>query len=494
MRLPQEPASRLVALVVAFALSRVLLLVLTRSPGLYPFQDDPLEISVLARWGAAFADGGAGAPLRDGPWEYPAGAAVVVVAPALLPGAPYVVGFVGQMLLWDLAALLVLALLGLRRGTLAGAWLWVAVVPLLGPVALARFDVIPTALAVAGLAVASAAPVLAGGLLAGGAVVKLWPALLLLLLLLHRGRARVLAGSVTVGLTTLAAVQAYGGTGQLLSFLTYQRDRGLEVESLPALPLMLARAYGDERMVVGFGFGSYQVDGPWAPVMLAVGTVGLAAVLAAGAALAWRARRADPELAVPVVAVALMAGVLVFDKVLSAQYPLWLAGLVALSLCRPDSPLRPTVAPLLGLLVLTQAVYPLAIQTLTTTTEPRPVLLLAARDLLLVVVAGLATRAAWRLGSPQRPGPPQRVGSAPGSEQRVGADEHGGKHRHRDGADHEHQLVQAPPLGQAGQRPDGREEHEVDPREGQQRSTGPHEHQRQRDAGPGVEPVRRSGP
>ena len=491
MRLPRDPASRLAALVVAFALTRLLLVVLTRSPELYRFQDDPFEIGIFARWGAAFADGGAGAPLRDGPWEYPAGAAAVILAPALLPGAPYVLGFVGQMLLWDLAALLVLALLGLRRGSLAGAWLWIVVVPLLGPVALTRFDLVPTTLAVAGLAAVTAAPALAGALLASGAVIKLWPALLLApVLLLHRGRLRVLAGSVAVGLMTLAAAQAYGGTRQLLSFLTYQRDRGLEVESLPALPLMLARAYGDERVVVGFGFGSYQVDGPWAPGLLAVGTLGLAAVLVAVAALAWRARRADPELAVPVLAVTLVVGVLVFDKVLSAQYPLWPAGLVALSLCRPDSPLRPTVPPLLGLLVLTQAVYPLSIQTLTTTTEPRPVLLLAARDLLLLLVAALATRAAWRLGSVQRPGPDQR----PGSEQRVGADEHRGQHSHRDRADHEHQLVHPEALGQPGQRPDGGEQHEVDAGQRQQGPAGPHQQQRQGDAGPGVEPVRRPGP
>lgn len=481
MRLPVDPASRLAALVGAFAVTRLLVLVASRDQGLYPFQDDPLEISGFEAWGAAFADGSRDAPLRDGPWEYPAGAAAVVVAPALVHGAPYVLGFVGQMLLWDLGILLVLALLGLRRGSLAGAWLWVAVVPLLGPVALARFDVVPTALAVGGLAAATAAPLLAGVLLASGAVVKLWPALLVLLvLLLHRGRARVLAGSVAVGVGTLLAVARFGGLDQVLSFLTYQRDRGLEVESLPALPLLLAKAYGDDRMSFGFDFGSYQVYGPWAPVMLRVGTVGLVAVLVGVALLAERARRrrADPELAAATLAVLLLAGVLVFDKVLSAQYPLWLAGLVCLSLCRPDSPLRATALPLLGLLVLTQAVYPLRIQSLLTTTEPEVVLLLAARDLLLLGVAALAARACWRLGS----------------EQRVGADEQRGEHAERDGAGGQHEVVGAVALGEPGQRPHGGEQHEVDAGQREQGPARPHEQQREQHAGPDVEPVRRTRP
>lgn len=399
---PRDPAARLALLIAAFALTRFAVLVVTRARGLYAYQDDPLEISVFSGWGAAFTGGDGPAPLRDGPWEYPAGAALVIAAPALLKGAPYVLGFVGQMALWDVAILLVLALVGLRRGSLAGAWLWVAVVPLLGPVALARFDVVPTALAVAGLA----APPLAAGLLLGlGAVVKLWPALLVgLLLLLQPGRLRVLLGSVAVGIGTLLAVRAYGGAGQLLSFLTYQRDRGLEVESVPALPLMIARSRGATDVTVGFAFGSNQVNGPAAGALALGSTVGLVAVVVAVGLLAVRARRggADPTVAVPVLATLAMAGVLVFDKVLSAQYPLWLAGLVCLALCRPGSPLRGTVAPLCGLLALTQLVYPLSISTLVSTTDLRPMVLLAARDLLLVVVVALAARAAWRLSSGAR--------------------------------------------------------------------------------------------
>ncbi len=389
-------------LLAAYVLTRAAVLLVARSRALYPYQDDPFEIGVFVRWGAAFTGDGAPVPLVDGPWEYPAGAVPVVLAPALLPGLPYVAGFVGQMVLWDAAVLAVLVVVGRHTSTWTGAWLWIAAVPLLGPVALTRFDVVPTALAVGGLAALTAAPALAGVLLAAGGLVKLWPGLLVpLVLALVPAPRRLVVGSVATGVVALLAVGLSGAAPQLFSFLTYQRDRGLEVEAVPALPLMLARALGDERMSTGFAFGSNQVDGPWAPAMLAVSTAGTAVVVVAVALLTLRARRAGAEVATSAVALAalLLAGVLLFDKVLSAQYPLWLAGIVALSLSRPGSPLRPARWPLVGALALTQSVYPLLIDDLVDTAALTPVLLLAARAVLLVVLVALLARACWRLGT-----------------------------------------------------------------------------------------------
>ncbi|BFO20807.1 hypothetical protein SHKM778_71950 [Streptomyces sp. KM77-8] len=57
--------------------------------------------------------------------------------------------------------------------------MWVAGVPLLGPTVYARYDVMVTAVAVAALLAAVRRPRLAGVLMGFGAVVKVWPALLL---------------------------------------------------------------------------------------------------------------------------------------------------------------------------------------------------------------------------------------------------------------------------------------------------------------------------
>ena len=401
-RLPADPTTRFALLVAAWAVTRFVVLVVTRArEGVYPSQDNAFEMTLFEQWGPAFARGEGAVPLKDGPWEYPAAAAVLIAAPSLLRGAPYVLGFVAQMALFDLAVLFLLAFFGLRRGTLAGAWWWVAAVPLLGPVALGRFDVVPVLFAAGGmLAASAAAPLTAGVLLGTGAVVKLWPALVVpLVLALHRGGVRVLAGGVAVGLLVLALLARSGALDQTFSFLRYQQERGLEVESLPALPLMLARVRGEPGITVFFDFGSYQVDGPGAEALLRVSDVGLPAVLVLVAILTWRARRGDADRgqAVAVLALVLMTGFLLFDKVLSAQYPLWLAGLLAVALCWPRSPLRACVLPLAGVLVLTQAVYPMTFQDLLAG-EPAPVYVLLLRDLLLVVVFAQATWAACRLG------------------------------------------------------------------------------------------------
>ena len=405
-RLPQDPTTRLALLVAAWAVTRFLVLVVTLArDGVYPSQDNAFEMTLFEQWGPAFARGEGTVPLRDGPWEYPAGAAALIAGPALLRGASYVVGFVGQMVLFDLAMLLLLAFWGRRRGTQAGACFWVAAVPLLGPVALGRFDVVPTLFAVGGMvAAAGAAPLVAGVLLASGAVIKLWPALLVpLVLVLHRGSVRVVLGVLAVGLAVLAVVARYSRLDHLLSFLSYQQDRGLEVESVLALPLMAQRLSGRQDVRVFFDFGRYQVDGPSGQLLLRIGDVGLVAVLLLVGFLAVRARRAaERGQAVAVLAVVLMTGFLLFDKVLSAQYPLWIAGLVALALCWPQSPLREAVLPLCGVFVLTQLVYPLTFQDLLAG-EERPVQLLAARDVLLVVVFLQATWAAWQLGRAARP-------------------------------------------------------------------------------------------
>ena len=404
-------AEHVALLFTLWIVTRLLLVTLTRARGWYSYQDDPFDLAVFPRWGHGFATGQGLVPLRDGPWEYPAGAALVFVLPALLVGVSYQLGFVALMLAADAGLLLVLVLAGLRAGRLDGAWLWVAAVPLLGPVALSRYDVIPTLTAVAGVALGTTAPIASGALLALGGSLKLWPLLLLPLtgLLLPHGR-RAWAGAAAAGLAVLAVAAVYGYTGQLLSFLSYQRDRGLEVESLPALPLLLARLHGEGRAHVFFAFGSYQIDGPHLGLYQHASTVGLALVLAGTAVLAARARRRVGGRDVVVcVSAALLAGLLCVDKVLSAQYPLWLAGLVALGLCTRQQTLRPAV-PLLGvLLLLTQLVYPLLIQDIVTG-RTRGVVVLTVRDLVLLALTAQLAALAWRATAVPQQAPAPVVG------------------------------------------------------------------------------------
>ncbi|MBK5307834.1 MAG: DUF2029 domain-containing protein [Frankiaceae bacterium] len=390
-------AEQVALLFTVWALSRILLVCLSRARGWYAYQDDPFDLALFPSWGHAFATGEGDVPLRDTPWEYPVGAVLVVVLPALLTGVSYQLGFVGLMLATDAVLLLALLLIGLRTGRLGGAWLWCAAVPLLGPVAVARYDVIPTLAAVAGLGLAPVMPFASGVVLALGGSLKLWPLLLLpLTALLLPGARRAAVGAAVALLVVVGVATSFGGAGQLLSFLTYQRDRGLEIESLPALPLLLAHLHGNDSVQVFFGFGSYQIDGPYADLLRQISSVGLVVVLAGVTLLVVRARRAKPDLdTVVVLAAVLVAGLLCVNKVLSAQYPLWLAGLIALGLCTRQRTLLPAVPLLCALLVLTQLVYPLLILDITAV-QARGVVVLALRDAVLLALTAQLAVLGWR--------------------------------------------------------------------------------------------------
>ena len=111
-------------------------------------------------------------------WQYPPGAAWLMLAPRLWPGG-YGGAFVGLMLVFDLSALGLLALLGRRGGSYRGVWVWLLAMPLLGTFSLLRFDLVPTAIAIAALLVIQRRPGWFGALAGLGAAIKVWPIVLL---------------------------------------------------------------------------------------------------------------------------------------------------------------------------------------------------------------------------------------------------------------------------------------------------------------------------
>ena len=144
-------------------------------------------------------------------------------------------------------------------------------VPLLGPLTFTRFDLVSAVLAgFALLALAVRWAGTSGVLAAAGAAVKLWPAGLLPALLVRRERPlRVLAGFVTFGVLAVVATLAAGGTGRLLSPLTWQSDRGLQLETIWAVPLLFARCFDSATWSTPYTrFFAFQVEGPGAGTLL----------------------------------------------------------------------------------------------------------------------------------------------------------------------------------------------------------------------------------
>ncbi|MGW7430853.1 glycosyltransferase 87 family protein [Streptomyces sp. NPDC054861] len=331
-------------------------------------------------------------PLDDVSWQYPPGAALAVLSPALLPFLGYSSAFFVLALLCDAVVLGLLLYTGRRPGrTPRGAWIWIAGVPLLGPTAFARYDLMVTAVAVAALLAAPRRPGVLGALAGFGAVVKVWPALLLAGT--PRGRTTLrswsTAAGAAAGVLLLCALAAPGA----LAFLGYQRDRGTEVESLGALVFHVARHVGWEgepRM----NYGSIEFLGPG---VAAVSTAAMALAVAVFAwLLLWRFRARAFSTTTP--ADAAFVAVLLFtttSRVISPQYMIWLVGLASVCLVYRASRMRRPAVLVLWATAVTQLEFPVWFSHVTDS-DPLGLTLLLVRNGLLVAASVSACRVLWR--------------------------------------------------------------------------------------------------
>jgi hypothetical protein len=343
--------------------------------------------------------------------EYP-----LPVLSILLP--PFLLGALNQVAFTILFVLLMLAvdatftgLLwrgdGRRRGDAVNLWLWF--VPALGPLAYFRFDLVPAVLAGGAVLAAIRRPRLAGVLTALGAALKLWPVVMLPTFLLRRSdRRAVLAGFLLTGLVVGGLSLAIGGLRRTLSPLHWQSARGLQIESIAATPLMVARAVHPAGVwtVHISQYKAFEIFGAGVKAMIMVTTVltvlgGLLLIL-----LWWRTLRLRTPSAETLgwlfLATALI--VTVTNKTLSPQYLLWLGGpIAALAVRAPhNQAVRTFARVLLVTAVATQLTYPIGYDAILKTHSWMPVVVLdlAIRNGLLIWLTWYAVRQAWRQTRP----------------------------------------------------------------------------------------------
>jgi hypothetical protein len=256
------------------------------------------------------------------------------------------------MLLLDVAVAATLY----RRANVTATLFWILFTGAQGAIMWFRFDLIPAALVAWACVLLLRRPAVSGALLGLGAAIKLWPALLIGPLLapdpLRAGpaRRRLLGFGVAglgLALTSLAAV----GWERTVSPVTWQRSRGLQIESVPAMPLMWLRTFTDNPSwpisLSDYNALEIEAGSPGVGLMLGVATALTAATVALTAWLSARLirnlRRDDPLLP-PAILFAMLAVVLatiVTNKTLSPQYILWLGGpIAALLLTRMPERLR----------------------------------------------------------------------------------------------------------------------------------------------------------
>ncbi|HEX8509827.1 MAG TPA: glycosyltransferase family 87 protein [Propionibacteriaceae bacterium] len=352
--------------------------------------------------------------------EYPTPVAWLLWLPYAAAGGSRpgnLVAFVLFMLLLDAA--FTWALWRRRRRRDHALNFWLMFVLLIGPLCYLRFDMLPAVLAGGALLAARRRPWVTGALTGLGAAVKLWPALLIPAFAAHRPDRRT-AGWAFVGVgfgLALVSLLA-GGWRRLLSPLTWQSGRGLQIESVWATPLMLARAVAPERWAVSMSrFQAYEIFGGGVGVLLRISDVVTLLGLLVIAALWVRAfRRQQPSaLAVGLVILGTVAVMTVTNKTLSPQYLLWLGGPMAamLILVRDESAeqrfrVRGLGNQLLVLALLTHLVYPLLYDGLLGRQGHFMVVvatvMTALRNLALVLFTVEVCILAWRALAPSRSG------------------------------------------------------------------------------------------
>ncbi|MEV6807859.1 glycosyltransferase family 87 protein [Streptomyces sp. NPDC051132] len=361
-------------------------------------------------------------PDHDTLWQYPPGTGAVLLAPGLLPGLTYFQSFVLLTLAVDALTAAALVRAGTAAGrSLLGAALWTGGLPLLLHLPLARYDVQVTALAVLSLLVSARSPRAGGVFGALGALVKVWPALVLLGTPRGRPTRTAWASAVWTGAGCLAVLSVF--FTHPLSFLREQGGRGVQVESLGGTVLSLARHAGWPGRT-RYQYGAVELVGPHVHAVAAV-SLALSA-LSLGLLVLWRVRARRWSEATPYDAA--LSAVLLFtvtSRVISPQYMIWLIGLAAVCLTSRHTSQRPVAALVLAASALSTVAFPVYYREVVDGTWAGCLLMLA-RNGLLAAAAVLSFARLWRAARPPagktvpvtepRPGAgrlPERALSAP---------------------------------------------------------------------------------
>ena len=329
------------------------------------------------------------------PWVYP----IVALAPLLLASLPGM-GTYGQNWLVMVSLLDALAFFfvigGWRRPArrICAAWWWIAFVLCLGPITLGRLDSVVAPLSVLGLMFLLTRPRLAAALLTVATWIKVWPiALLLAAIAVVRRRWTLVITAVIASAVIVVVACLLGGGAQLVTFLTQQTNRGIQIESPLATPFVWLGVfevpgyfmYYDQDML------TFQVAGDGVDVAGAASNVALGLAVLSVLVVGWvRLRRGTSgiRLLAPL-SLALVMSLIVFNKVGSPQYMTWVIAPVVLGLIVERARFAPVAIVALLMAALTQVFYPFYYD-LILVADPLMVSVMTARNVLEVVVLAMA--------------------------------------------------------------------------------------------------------
>jgi Glycosyltransferase family 87 len=341
------------------------------------------DTPIYDRYGEAMTDGQV--PYRDFDLEYPPAALPVFVLPALGGSGDYDRRFEGLMAGLGVACVLLVA----ASTTALWAPIVVGLSPLLlGSVVLSRFDFWPAALTALAVALLLAGRFrFSSAALGVAAAAKLYPAVLAPILVAHVWRARgrreaMVCAAIAAGVfAVILAPFVVVSPGGVWHALWVQAERPLQLESLGAALLLVAhQAFGLE-LTMGSSHGSQNLAGGAADALAVASTVVQIGLLLA--IWIWYAKGPATRDRLAAACAAALCAFVVFGKVLSPQFLIWLVPLVPLVRGRAGLAASGLLA---AALVFTQLWFPSRYWRLALEFDGVASWLVLARDLTLVAL------------------------------------------------------------------------------------------------------------
>lgn len=309
------------------------------------------------------------------------------------------------------------------------ALFWTAFTAAAGPIVYSRLDLIPGLLVAATAAALFTHPKLASALLGFAAMSKLWPAALAAGLVDKWNRSTTWVRLAAFG-GTLVVVGAItvltSGWDRLVSPLTYQDVRGLQIESILATPLIVAATiFPGQWHIAKAPSKSFEIFGPGVDQLLTASSVLMVCTMLFG--LGWALWRflgdAWSPRSTALFFLTMVLLLIVSNKVFSPQYVAWFGPLLAVLVAKQPDEARSasgrdaaqsepdTLRKLTWLSVLaaalTTVVFPFTYNLLFEGPHWFAALVLTARNILMVYItylalkltihAGLKSRAAKKL-------------------------------------------------------------------------------------------------
>ena len=337
----------------------------------------------------------------DTEWVYPIGALGPIALANI--GGPYLYQFMWffMTVLLNAAAVATLTNFGRRISGYKAAWWFLALSFLLSPVGLLRLEGLTAPLVIMGLVLLARQPVVAAVLLTVATWIKVWPAAVVLAVVVaSRRRVTMIATGAAITALIAACVWMLGGARYLVGFVTMQSDRALQLEAPVSTPWVWLAMLGQPQTSIyqNYAIATREIRGPGAEAAAALMTPLMFAAISLIFVLMLLARRRGHDAArlLLIGALALVTAFVVFNKVGSPQYMLWIAPVVAAGILHGWHRWRVPAYLMLVISGLTTLVFPVFYLPLIAG-DPFALVLLTLRNGLLVVLLGWAVLALVRL-------------------------------------------------------------------------------------------------